>query len=175
MKRRNLTPQENSKNINFNAEYGLRHTILREPSLVDEFYFEECQPSDDKDKSYSLCDPIFMMFNQERLSNMGVSASKAFLDSLTPQSNDLAELRQKCTDDDLFLMIKSRHLQSPAEILHWCRYINDNVDKFNSEVAKLVAEKEAADKESADKEAADRESADKETAAASSSNSSTNS
>lgn len=144
MKRRNLTPQENAKNINIPMEFGLRHSILRQESVVDEFYFEKCKPSDDDKESVSIVDPILILFNQERLDNMGASAAKKFLDSLSPQSNDLSELRSKCSDEDLIQMVKSRHLQSPAEILHWCRYMNENVDKFNSEVARLQAEAEAA-------------------------------
>lgn len=147
--RRKITPKENSKNISFNEELGLKHAILREPSVVDEFYFEKCEPCDDNKESYSVCDPIIILFNQERLNNMGATAVKTFLDSLVPQSNPLAELRQKCSDEDLMSMMKSRHLQSPAEILAWCRYMNDNVNEFNSEVAKLVAEQEAKQKEAA--------------------------
>lgn len=142
MKRRNLTPAQNAENLDFNMQYGLHHAILRTESVVDEFYFEECNPSDDDMKSVSICDPIIMLFNQERLDNMGASAVKNFLDSLAPQSSDLVELRKQCSDEDLMSMMKSRHLQSPAEILHWCRYMQQNVDQFNSEVARLQAQAE---------------------------------
>lgn len=148
-KRRKITPKENSKNISFNEELGLKHTILRVPSVVDEFYIERSEPCDDSIESYSVCDPIFILFNQERLNNMGATAVKTFLDSLSPQSSALSELRSKCSDEDLMTMVKSRHLQSPAEILSWCRYMNDNVNEFNSEVAKLVAQKEVESSNSA--------------------------
>lgn len=149
MKRRNLTPQENSANIEFNVELGAAHCVLREESVVDEFYFESHKPSDDCCESVSFVDPIIMLFNQERLDNMGSTAAKAFLDSLTPKSNSLSELRKQCSDDDLMKMIKSRHLQSPAEILHWCRYIEDNIEEFNNEVAKLQAEQQAQEQQQA--------------------------
>lgn len=143
MKRRNLSPKENAANININGTYGLKHQIIRTRSVVDDFYFEKCNPSSHKDESVSVVDPIHLLFNQQRLSNLGQGAAQKFLDSLQPQSNALAELRQKCSDDDLMQMIKSRYLQSPAEILCWCREMQRNVDKFNSEVAKLVAEQQA--------------------------------
>lgn len=142
MKRINITRQQNAQNIQFNSEVGLKHCILREHSVVDEFYFEPTTPSYDTQESVSVCDPIIILFNQKRLDNMGSTAAQQFLDSLAPKSNDLSELRKKCSDDDLMSMMKSRHLQSPAEILHWCRYMNDNIETFNSEVAKLVAQKE---------------------------------
>lgn len=149
MKRVYITPSENSQNIDFNKEVGLKHCILREPSVVDEFYHEMTTPSDDNQESVSVCDPIIILFNQQRLDNMGVTAAKSFIDSLVPKSNDLSELRSKCSDEDLMSMVKSRHLQSPAEILAWCRYMNENVELFNSEVAKLVAQKEVESSEKA--------------------------
>lgn len=141
-KRRNLTPEDNAKNIGFNTEISLHTSILREPSVVDEFYTEEVTLEDGTTAVRHL-DPIDVLFNQERLTNMGETAAKTFLDSLQPKSDSLAELRSKCTDEDLMSMVKSRHLQSPAEILHWLNYMNQNVETFNSEVAKIVAEQQA--------------------------------
>lgn len=143
MNRTNLTPEQNSKNIVFNHKLGQRHVVVREPSVVDSFYYEKCQPSDDKEVSFSVVDPIFVLFNQQRLDSMGSTAAKAFIDSLVPKSNSLAELRQKCSDEDLMCMIKSRHLQSPAEVLSWCRYMQQNIDTFNSEVRQLVEARQA--------------------------------
>ena len=129
--------------MQFNKNTGLKHTILRQKSVVDEFYHEKCSPSDDKEDSVSVVDPIIVLFNQQRIDNMGATAAKAFLDSLAPESNSLAELRQKCSDEDLMQMVKSRHLQAPAEILAWCRYMQSNIDTFNSEVRKIVEAKQA--------------------------------
>lgn len=146
-KRNKISLSDNSKNITFNKNLGLRHQIMREPSVVDEFYFENCQPSDDSLESVSVVDPIIILLNQERIDNMGTTAAKTFLDSLSPKSNALSELRSKVSDDDLMSMIKSRHLQSPSEILAWCRYIKENVDAFNSEIAKIKAEQIAQEEE----------------------------
>ena len=71
MKRRNLTPAQNSANIHFNSELGVKSMILRAPSVVDEFYFEKTAPSDDTLESVSVVDPIIMLFNQQRIESMG--------------------------------------------------------------------------------------------------------
>lgn len=155
MKRTNITPQQNAQSIKFNHKIGQRHMILREPSVVDEFYFEKCQPSDHKDESVSIVDPIIILFNQQRLDNMGQMAAKTFIDSLVPKSNSMAELRKNCSDDDLMYMIKSRHLQSPAEILSWCRFMKENIDTFNSEVQKLVESRQAEQAQKAEQVQAD--------------------
>lgn len=136
-KRRIFTAQENAEILEVNPDYGLHHAILRESSVTDEFYFESCT-NEDGSESVSVVDPIIILFNQQRLDDMGFTATQAFLDALQPKSNELAELRKKCSDEDLMSMMKSRHLQSPAEILAWCRYMQSNVDTFNAEVQKLV-------------------------------------
>lgn len=127
----------------FNESSGLAHSMTREPSMVDDFYFEESQPHDDNLPSVSVTDPIYMLFNQERLSQLGSLAATEFLNSLSNGTDSLAELRKSCSDDDLMMMMKSRHLQSPCEILAWCRYMQSNVDRFNSEYARLLAEQQA--------------------------------
>lgn len=135
MKRRFVHTEENTAILDGNID--LRHTELRELSVVDEFYAES-MINDDGSESVSFSDPIYVLFNQQRLANMGATAAQSFLDSLMPKSDALRELRSKCSDDDLMAMMKSRHLQSPAEILAWCRFMQSNVDKFNSEVKALV-------------------------------------
>lgn len=146
-KRRNITPAENAEKVNFNEKLGIRHTIVREPSVVDEFYLEKVVPSDDDKEAVCIVDPIHVLFNQQRLDNLGVTAAKSFLDSLAPKSDSLAELRARCSDEDLLSMIKSRHLQSPAEILSWCRYMQQNLKDFDSEVAKILAQHQAEQQE----------------------------
>lgn len=141
-KRRKLTAKDNSEKISFNSHTGLHHAVLREPSVVDEFYFEEID-SPDGNKVTIVCDPIVMLLNQNRIANMGVTAAKTFLDSLQPRSSALSEMRKNCSDEMLMEMMKSRHLQSPAEILAWCRHIEQNMTEFNDEVSKMVAEAEA--------------------------------
>lgn len=117
-------------------------TNVREPSLVDEFYKEEITQGDTPVVVYS--DPIYMLFNQQRLDKLGKGAVDMFINSLSQSgSNPLAELRKECSDDDLLTMIKSRHLQQPSEILAWARYMQQNVSDFQSEIAKLAAEKQA--------------------------------
>lgn len=144
-KRHFINRSKLSDQMSFNPNVGLKHALLREESLVDEFYLEECASSDDKKPSFSVVDPLYTLFNQQRLDNLGAAAVKNYLDSLVPKSNELAELRQKCSDEDLMKMVKSRHLQAPCEILAWCRYMQQNISEFESEVAKLMAEKEIQD------------------------------
>lgn len=119
--------------------FDLKNIIYRQSEIIDNFCREEF--TDESGKTITrIVDPVHMLLNQERLqSELGNMASKNFIDSFRNQKVDpFAELRSKCSDDDLKCMIKSRYLQAPAEILSWCKYMKDNIDVFNSEVQKLV-------------------------------------
>ena len=111
--------------------------VLRSPSMVDDFYHTEIKYPDDSSAIF-IDDPIYMLFNQERLNReLGSTAVKMWLDSLVSSSDHLSELRSKCSDNELMYMIKSRHIQSPSELKSWLDYMSENVEKFNSELASI--------------------------------------
>lgn len=127
------------------SKTGLDHTNYRQSSVVDEFY---------RDPSISICtgkelvhyqDPIYLLFNQERLNNvLGYDSAKQFLDSLNAATRDsLAQLRTQCSDEDLLATIKDRRLQKPCEIMAWARYCENNMDKFQKHVSDAVAKQQA--------------------------------
>lgn len=121
------------------GSFDLKNIILRQSEIIDNFCYEEL-PCDDKRKSVHVADPVHVLLNQERLNEaLGQTAAKTFIDSFRNQKNDpFAELRSKCSDEDLMSLVKSRHLQAPAEILAWSKYMQNNMELFNSEVQKLI-------------------------------------
>lgn len=149
MKRRYITTKENVANGAFQYAIKAEHLVsskFRQASLVDSFYVNEVENADGT-KAKTYIDPIYMLFNQERLNSIGNDAVQQWLKSLENfKDNPLRELRSKCSDDDLMTMIKSRHLQQPCEILAWARYMQANMDEFTENVRNVVAEKKAAEK-----------------------------
>ena len=141
-KRSFISAEDNASSVRYNPEQGLFHSILRQVSVVDEFYHENHKPAYDNLESVSYVDPIIMLFNQERIDNLGSMAAKELLDSLANKSDSITELRKKCSDEDLLSMIKSRYLQTPSEIMAYCRYIEGNVDSFNAEVKALLEQQQ---------------------------------
>lgn len=123
--------------------FDLKNIVFRQKQIIDEFCYE-CIVDADGKKVYRVVDPVHMLLNQERLeSTLGNTAAKNFVDSFRNQKTDpFAELRAQCSDDDLMFMIKSRHLQAPAEILAWAHYMKQNMESFTSEVQKLVSAKQ---------------------------------
>lgn len=119
-----------------------------QPSLVTSFYKEESVSMETGEAIVEYHDPIYMLFNQERLSRLGSGAVELWFNQMNQsRNNPLADLRKECSDEDLVTMIKSRHLQSPSEILSWSRLMLAKMDEFKSEVSKLVAEKLVSEKQ----------------------------
>lgn len=120
---------------------SLNNLVVRESAPVDEFYINKTVSSDDGNECVGFTDPIRMLFNQERLNRIGSTAVEAWLDSLVSHKKDpLKELRSQCSDKELKQLIKSRHIQQPCEIVAWAQMMEQNMEDFKSEVAKLEAE-----------------------------------
>lgn len=120
----------------FNLCIGAKVTSLAVPSLVQQFMTKEVSffDGDDEKKAISFVDDIYMLFNQQRLLSAGTDTINAWLNTLTPKSDALSELRKKCTDEQLIQMCKSRYIQSQSELLAWSEYLNANADKIMRDV-----------------------------------------
>lgn len=123
-----FTKFPNVANYKFNAHATPSHSNLMQPSLIQEFYHEEVIyfDGDDEKKAVKYHDDLYMLFNQSRIASLGVDTLNKWLDTLTPRSDALGELRKKCTDEQLMAICKSRFIQSPSELLAWSDYLNAN-------------------------------------------------
>lgn len=124
--------------------FDLKNIILRRKEIVDNFCREEID-TPNGNKVMRIVDPVQVLLNQDRLNSvLGNTASKNFIDSFRNQKVDpFAKLKKQCSDDDLKAMIKSRHLQAPAEILAWAKYMQNNIGLFTSEVQNLIAARQS--------------------------------
>lgn len=120
----------------------LQDSFIRQPSLVDSFYYEEFTSPVTGETTKEYHNPLYMLFNQERIDRMGPEAVRQWIDTMNNSSSQLQELRSKCTDDDLMSMVKSRHIQHPAEFERYIADLNSRADRFNSEIARVRAEME---------------------------------
>lgn len=137
-KRRNVVSEH--------IKYEFGHTELNlvvevEESPVDDFYINERQPKNDSMKSKQFVNPLYVIFNQERLDELGEDTAKAWLDSLAPRAeSELQQLRSKLSDEQLVTMIKSRYLQKPCEVVAWAKQMAADMESFNDEVARVFGE-----------------------------------
>lgn len=138
MARRFITLEENE--VVYNMD-DTSKVVTREPSLVDSFYTEENVCPDDGCATVVFTDPLVMLFNQERLSQMGDAAVKMWIDSMSAaKGSAMSELKSKLSDDELMDLVKSRHIQSPSELQAYAEWCNENVDEFTQQVQALQAQ-----------------------------------
>lgn len=130
-----------SVEYSFADDSGLERSYVRQPSLVDSFYqIKNVCPESGKE-SIQFTNPLYMLFNQQRIDRLGPEAIRQWLDSLDrASSSSRNELKDKLSDDDLLQMVKSRHIQHPCELERYLQALNERADYFNSEVARIVAE-----------------------------------
>lgn len=81
MKRRQISSRDNGAQLPLSVKnVSKKHFISRVPNLTDAFGIEEKIPTHCKGKvkSYSILDPIYMAFNQQRLSQLGSGAAREY-------------------------------------------------------------------------------------------------
>ena len=98
-----------------------------QPSAVDPFLAYE-HVNVDGSSSTRVTSDIYMLFNQQRLDRMTREALIARFDSMSQYDDGMKTLRQKCTDDQLISLVKSRYIQSPGELMEWSKYLNSLAD-----------------------------------------------
>lgn len=132
-----------NNDITVSSQENLATSMVRQPSLVDDFYFETTTSSEDGEKVVGIHNPLYMLFNQQRLDRMGDGAIRQWIEQLNvSQHSAVNELRKKCSDDDLLKMVKSRHIQHPAELERYISDLDARAEKFNSEVARIRGQME---------------------------------
>lgn len=118
----------------------ISNIVLREKAVYEPILIEALEIGNKKVRF--LENDLILLFNQERLNNLGDSALLEYINSIAPTNDGLSELRSKCSDDELLSLVKSRHIQSRSELLRWSEYLNARLDDYSSELARLKAEKD---------------------------------
>ena len=109
-------PQKAKVHYDYADDNGMERTYVRQPSLVDSFYFQENKCSETGETTHQFSHPLYMLFNQERIDRLGDGAVQQWLKSLERASTTANELKSKISDSDLLAMVKSRHIQHPCEL-----------------------------------------------------------
>ena len=108
--------------------------IVRTPSPVDAFSYEEIKKANGKSRIHIVND-IGILFNQQRLMQINPMMLDKWLGQARQASPD-----DGLTDDQILSVIKSRYIQSTADIYNWTRALGDQIDSI---IAEAKANKEA--------------------------------
>lgn len=119
--------------ISLHETVNLSSVVLFQPSVVTPLLIdEEIEPSGEKIIHFG--NDATLLLNQHRLSSLGSDTIRNYLDSLAPSSSALSQIRSKVSDDDLINYVKSRYIQSPAELSAWIGSLDETAQQIVSEI-----------------------------------------
>lgn len=75
----------------------------------------------------------------------GTGFVQSMIDVRRPRSSALQSQMDQMSDAQILDTIKSRHLQSPSELIAWSEYLIDQAKYIEQEAERLAIEKEASD------------------------------
>lgn len=125
-------------------------SIVTQPTELDDFYHEIVEVSDKESVTFITTD-ISLLFNQQRL----MQASPLALDRLV---NNLKSVRPDSlkgfTDEQLAASVKSRYIQSAADMQEYMRSVMMNTDEeiqaIQAKAAEIKAQQEASSQDSSE-------------------------
>lgn len=122
------------------TQYKPINVVVRTATPVDEFHFDTIVPAHVGSECTIVSNPLYVIFNSERLSQLGDYSLKEWIESMNQSNSDpLKELRKNVSDDDLINLMKSRYCQQPCEIAQWSAYLQGKIDTLTKEAQELAA------------------------------------
>lgn len=124
--------------------------ICPDISPVEAFRIE--RDSDDPDSPVRLRSDISMLFHAaDTAKKIGASGLQYLMNTKrTKTSSFQSQLdSMNLSDDEILSMVKSRHLQSPSEILAWSESINELAEDLKSDALKQLEYEKSKDLDSA--------------------------
>lgn len=95
---------------------------------------------DDTDKSRPVrytSDIRLILHNKDLASRAGVSVASKFGQS-RQSASQIQQIMDKMSDDDLLATVRSRHVQSPSEIIAWSKELSAYAEHLESRAQDLI-------------------------------------
>lgn len=120
--------------------------ICLEELPTERFRFERCGEPDDPNSSVRIRSDVSMLLHAADMAKKyGQNFVQSMIDSKHPKSSPLQELMDKMSDDQILDTLKSRHLQSPSELISWSEYLVEQAKSLEGEAARLALDKKTVD------------------------------
>lgn len=123
--------------------------VVVEELPTERFRFEYCGELDNPDVPVRIRSDVSMLLHAADMANKyGQNFVQSMIDSRRPKSSALQEVMDKMSDAQILDTIKSRHLQSPSELIAWSEYLTEQAKVVEEEAERLALEKKASEEAS---------------------------
>ena len=120
--------------------------IVVEELPTERFRFEYCGELDDPDVPVRIRSDISMLLHSvDMAKKYGQNFVQSMIDLRKPKSSALQEVMDKMSDAQILDTIKSRHLQSPSELIAWSEYLTEQAKSVEQEAERIVLEQKASE------------------------------
>lgn len=123
--------------------------IVLEELPTEPFRFEK-NGTEENEYVRIRSDVSMLLHAADMAKKYGSGFVQSMIDMRRPKSSAIQSQMDQMSDAQILDTVKSRHLQSPSELIAWSEYLMDQAKDIENEVERLILEKEAAEKESAD-------------------------
>lgn len=120
--------------------------IVLEELPTESFRFEKVG-TEENEAVRIRSDVSMLLHAADMAKKYGTGFVKSMIDLHRPKSSGLQSEMDLMSDAQILDTIKSRHIQSPSELIAWSEYLIDQAKSIEDEASRIALEKEADTKE----------------------------
>lgn len=116
--------------------------IVLEELPTEPFRFEKVG-TEDNEAVRIRSDVSMLLHSADMAKKYGSGFVQSMIDMRRPKSSSIQSQMDQMSDAQILDTIKSRHLQSPSELIAWSEYLMDQARDIEQEAERIALEKEA--------------------------------
>lgn len=120
--------------------------IVLESLPTEPFRFEKIG-TEDNEAIRIRSDVSMLLHAADMAKKYGSGFVQSMIDMRRPKSSSLQSQMDQMSDSQILDTIKSRHLQSPSELIAWSEYLVDQAKSIEEEASRLALEKDLTEKD----------------------------
>lgn len=126
--------------------------ITLEELPTERFRFERCGEADDSDCPIRIRSDVSMLLHAADMAKKyGQNFVQSMIDMRRPKSSAIQSQMDQMSDAQILDTVKSRHLQSPSELIAWSEYLVEQAKTVEQEAERLASDQaKTVEQESAD-------------------------
>lgn len=118
--------------------------VVLEELPTEKFRFEKIG-TEEKEVIRIRSDVSMLLHAADMAKKYGTGFVQSMIDMRRPRSSSIQSQLDQMSDADILDTVKSRHLQSPSELIAWSEYLIDQAKSIEDEASRIALEKKSAE------------------------------